>query len=72
MTEKEMLKVLEKNSITKFNPVGQKFDPHTMNALMEVPANGKEPGTVAVVFKSGFSLKDRVLRPADVSVVRAE
>lgn len=72
MTEKEMVKVLEKNNITKYHPVGQKFDPHTMNALMEVPSADKEVGTVFMVFKPGFMLKERVLRPADVSVVRAQ
>ena len=41
MIEKEYLKILEKNQIIKFNPQGEKFDPNTMNALMQVPSAGK-------------------------------
>jgi len=59
--------------LEKFIPqLGDKFDYNTMNALsfMEDPA--KQPGTVGFIMKSGYILKKRVLRPADVIVVKAK
>jgi len=71
MTEKEFLKTLTKNNVSKFDPVGQKFDANTMNALMNVPTPDKTPGTVAFVIKCGYMLQDRLLRPADVAIAQA-
>jgi len=71
LTERELLKTFKRNGIEKFEPANEKFDPNRMNALTQFPVEGKEPGTVAAVLKSGFFLKDRVLRPADVAVVKA-
>jgi len=48
----------------------QTFDPNIMMALFEMPVPDKEPGTVAQVLKTGYMLNDRVLRPADVGVVK--
>jgi len=71
LTERELMKTFKKNGIEKFEPSNEKFDPNRMNALTQFPIEGKEPGTVAAVLKSGFFLKDRVLRPADVAVVKS-
>jgi len=70
MTEKILMSNLEKHGVTRFNPVDEPFDPNIMMALFEMPAEDKEPGTVAQVIKTGFMLNDRVLRPADVGVVK--
>eukprot|EP01119_Soliformovum_irregulare_P003331 TRINITY_DN1373_c0_g1_i1.p1 TRINITY_DN1373_c0_g1~~TRINITY_DN1373_c0_g1_i1.p1 ORF type:complete len:237 (-),score=48.49 TRINITY_DN1373_c0_g1_i1:133-843(-) len=70
MTNRELLKALEKNGIKPINPIGEKFDPATMNALMHTQMEGKEPNTVGIVIKQGFTIKDRLLRPADVAVVK--
>jgi len=70
MTEKELTKVFIKNGIEKFDPVGEKFDPNRMNAITQMADKEKENGSVGLVFKSGFSIKGRVLRPADVAVVK--
>jgi molecular chaperone GrpE len=70
MTEKILLGNLEKHGVTRFNPVDEPFDPNVMMALFEMPVPDKEPGTVAQVVKTGFMLNDRVLRPADVGVVK--
>jgi len=70
MTEREFLKNLTKNGVTKFDPVGLKFDANTMNALMNVPTADKAPGTVSFVIKCGYMLQDRLLRPADVAVAQ--
>jgi len=71
MTEKELLKIFKKFGIERFEPENQKFDPNKMNAITQYPVEGKEPGAVASVLKAGFLIKDRVLRPADVAVVKA-
>lgn len=50
--------------------MGQKFDPNMHEALFEMPDPSKEPGTVAVVQKVGYTLNGRTLRAAVVGVVR--
>jgi len=57
--------------VKQFNPKGEEFDPNTMMALFEMPlAEGMEGGTVAEVVKTGFMLHDRVIRPAEVGVIK--
>lgn len=51
-------------------PVGQKFDPNAHEAMFELDDPSKEPGTVAVVQKTGYALAGRTLRAAVVGVVR--
>lgn len=70
MTEKILMQQMEKHGVTRFNPVDEVFDPNVHMALFEMPVEGKEPGTVAQVLKVGYMLNDRVLRPADVGVVK--
>ena len=70
MTEKILLTQMEKHGVTRFNPIDEVFDPNVHMALFEMPAEDKEPGTVAQVLKVGYMLNDRVLRPADVGVVK--
>ncbi|KAK1797418.1 hypothetical protein P4O66_008789 [Electrophorus voltai] len=71
MTEVQIQKVFSKHGLVKLDPVGQKFDPYEHEALFHTPAEGKEPGTVAMVTKVGYKLHGRTLRPALVSVVKA-
>lgn len=47
---------------------GKPFDAATMQAVMQEPAEGVEPGTVTQVLQKGYMLKDRMLRPAMVKV----
>merc|ERR1711907_294029 len=70
MTEEILMNNLKKHGVTQFTPVDETFDPNIMMALFEMPVPDKEPGTVAQVVKTGFMLNDRVLRPADVGVVK--
>lgn len=70
MTEVQMQKVFKKHGIVKLNPVGAKFDPYEHEALFHTPVEGKEPGTVALVTKVGYKLRERTLRPALVGVVK--
>ena len=69
LTERELLKVLEKYGIKKITPMGQKFDPNLHQAMFEVPDASVPNGTVVQVLQSGFVLNDtRILRPALVGV----
>lgn len=66
-TERELLGLFERNSIRKIEPLGQKFDPNLHEVLFEVDG-GKEPGTVMQVIEPGYTIHDRLLRPARVGV----
>jgi len=71
MTEKILIRILEKHGVTKFSPVDEKFNPSLHEALFEVHDPSKTPGTVAIVQAAGYSLNGRLLRPAQVGVVAA-
>jgi len=71
LTERELLKTLEKNGVKKFSPQGEKFDPNVHQAMYEVPTSQQPPGQVAQVIQAGYMIGDRVLRPALVAVSKA-
>jgi molecular chaperone GrpE len=71
LTERELLKMLEKNGVKKFSPEGEKFDPNVHQAMYEVPTSDQPPGQVAQVIQAGYMIGDRVLRPALVAVSKA-
>ncbi len=71
LTERELLKVLEKHGVKKFEPTGEKFDPNLHQAMYEVPDSSLPNGTVAKVVQAGYMLGERVLRPALVGVAKA-
>jgi molecular chaperone GrpE len=71
LTERELLKVLEKNGVKKFSPQGEKFDPNFHQAMFEVTDGSAAPGTVAQVVQAGYLIGDRILRPALVAVAKA-
>jgi len=68
LTERELLKVLEKNGVKKFDPQGAKFDPNLHQAMFEVPDARVPSGSVVQVIQPGYMIGDRVLRPALVGV----
>jgi molecular chaperone GrpE len=71
LTERELMKVLEKNGVKKFSPAGEKFDPNVQQAMFELESADVPPGHVAQVIQAGYMLGDRVLRPAMVAVAKA-
>jgi molecular chaperone GrpE len=71
LTERELLKVLEKHGIKKFEPTGEKFDPNLHQAMYEVPDSSLPNGMVAKVVQAGYMIGERVLRPALVGVAKA-
>jgi molecular chaperone GrpE len=68
LTERELLKVLEKHGIKRFDPQGAKFDPNLHQAIFEVPDANVPSGSVVQVIQPGYMIADRVLRPAMVGV----
>jgi molecular chaperone GrpE len=68
LTERELLKVLEKHGVKKFEPLGEKFDPNLHQAMYEIPDPSQPAGTVAQVVQPGYMIGERVLRPALVAV----
>jgi len=72
MTERQLQQVFRLNGLEKFESNGEQFDPNLHAALFEVDDESKTPGTVAVVMKAGYKLHDRVIRPAEVGVVKSK
>jgi len=70
ITERELVKVMEKHGIKRFDPQGQKFDPNLHQAMLEIPDPSVPSGTVVQVMQPGYMIADRVLRPALVGVSR--
>jgi molecular chaperone GrpE len=68
LTERELLKALEKNGVRQFTPQGQKFDPNLHQAMFEIPDASVPAGSVVQVVQPGYTIGDRVLRPALVGV----
>jgi len=68
LTERDLLKTLEKYGIKQIDPQGQRFDPNLHQAMFEVEDPNVTTGTVVQVVQAGFVIGERVLRPALVGV----
>jgi molecular chaperone GrpE len=68
LIERDLLKVLEKHGVKKFDPRCVKFDPNFHQAIFEVSDADVPAGMVAQVIQPGYMIGDRVLRPAMVGV----
>jgi len=68
VTERDFLSRLTRHGVKKLEPQGQRFDPNLHEALFEVPDESVPAGTVVQVIESGYTIGDRVLRPAKVGV----
>jgi molecular chaperone GrpE len=67
-TLRQLKSALERNKVIEINPAaGAKFDPHLHQAISVVPAD-QEANTVVSVLQKGYSIADRILRPALVTV----
>lgn len=69
LTSKQLSNVFEKFNIAEVNPIGEKFDPNKHQAISMLENSG-EPNTVTSVLQKGYTLNDRVLRPALVMVAK--
>jgi molecular chaperone GrpE len=72
MTERLLLGALERHQIKRIEALGQKFDSNLHQAMFEVPGSGQPAGTVVQVLEAGYTIHDRLLRPALVGIAKAE
>jgi molecular chaperone GrpE len=70
MTERAMLSALDRHGVKKIDAEGQKFDPNFHQAMFEIPNPAVPNNTVVQVVQAGFTIGDRVLRPAMVGVAK--
>ena len=68
LTERELIKALEKNGVRQYTPRGERFDPNVHQAMFEVPDASVPAGSVVEVVQPGYRIGERVLRPALVGV----
>lgn len=67
-TLRQLIAALERNKVLAINPLaGTRFDPHQHQAISVVPSE-YEPNSVVSVLQKGYSIADRVMRPALVTV----
>ncbi|TNE45913.1 MAG: nucleotide exchange factor GrpE [Sphingomonadales bacterium] len=69
-TQRELEKVFGQHGITRIASTGLPLDPNQHQAMMEVPTDDHEPGTIVQEMQSGYMIKDRLLRPAMVGVAK--
>ena len=71
-TLRQLVAALERNKVVAINPpAGTRFDPHAHQAISMVPSS-QEPNTVVSVLQKGYSIAERVMRPALVTVAAAQ
>ena len=67
---KDLVSVFAKNNIKPIESLNKKLDPNLHQAMMEIEDDQKEPGTIIQEIQKGFTIKDRLLRPALVGVAK--
>ena len=71
-TLRQLKSALERHKVIEIAPpAGTKFDPHQHQAISVVPTPGQEPNTIVGVLQKGYTIAERVLRPALVTVSSA-
>lgn len=71
-TERHLQSTLERHGIKIIDTQGVRFDPNLHQAIAEVPGQGAPPGSIVNVVQTGYMIADRLLRPAMVTVARAD
>ena len=66
--KKDMISIFKKNNIEQIETLNKKLDPNFHQAMMEVEDDIKEPGTIVQEIQSGYTMHDRLLRPAMVGL----
>ena len=67
---KDLISIFSKNDIKQIESLNKKLDPNFHQAMMEIDDDQKEPGTIIQEIQKGFTIKDRLLRPALVAVAK--
>jgi molecular chaperone GrpE len=68
MVHRSLVEALKKEGVEPIEAVGQEFDPHLHQAVMQVEDENFESNVVVEEFQKGYKLKDRVIRPSMVKV----
>ena len=68
VTERDLHAALARHNVRQLEPEGKKFDPNFHQAIYEIPDESVPSGTVKQVMQTGWSIGERVLRPAMVGV----
>lgn len=71
-TERQLMATLANHGVKPIETEGVKFDPNFHQAIAEVPGEGKPAGTIVNVMQSGYTIGERLLRPAMVTVARKD
>jgi molecular chaperone GrpE len=69
-TSRELDAAFARHGITRIEAKGQPLDPHKHQAMIEIPSDDAEPGTVVEEMQTGYMIKDRLLLPALVGVAK--
>jgi hypothetical protein len=70
VTERELLKALEKHNVKRFIPLGEPFNPHLHDAMTRIERPDVPADTIVQVIHAGYMIDERVLRPAAVIVAK--
>jgi molecular chaperone GrpE len=72
-SERALQDALARHGITRLQPaLGEPFDPDQHQAMFEVEAGDREPGTIAQIVLPGYAYHERLLRPAFVAIAKAD
>ena len=69
-TGRELDSGFQRHGIARIEAIGKPLDPHLHQAMIELPSDEAEPGTIVQEMQSGYTIKDRLLRPALVGVAK--
>lgn len=69
-TGRELAAIFQRQGITRIAAMGLPLDPNRHQAMLEVPSADAEPGTIVQEMQAGYTIKDRLLRPALVGVAK--
>ena len=69
-TGREIESVFQRHGIARIEAMGKTLDPNLHQAMIEVPSDQAEPGTIVQEMQAGYTIKDRLLRPALVGVAK--
>lgn len=70
MTKDSLNKILGIHGIKQYDPINEKFDPTKHDAVYQSESDKVQPGNISDVIQKGFTIGNRVLRPAKVGVVK--
>jgi molecular chaperone GrpE len=69
-TGRELDSAFQRHGVARVESIGKPLDPHFHQAMLELPSDEAEPGTIVQEMQAGYTIKDRLLRPALVGVAK--